>query len=112
MNPILIRRDIVGPDGNPTGGHVYYHWCPGCDEAHGIHVGARNHSGASWSFDGDMERPTFSPSVRCSSAGRTACHYFVKGGMIEFCGDSLHTLAGKTVNLPPVPDWLAQEDGT
>ena len=40
---------------------------------------------------------------------RTLCHYFIGGpagdkpGMIEFCPDSPHKLAGQTVALPPWP---------
>jgi hypothetical protein len=33
---------------------------------------------------------------------RTLCHYFIRAGKIEFCGDSPHNLAGQTVDLP---DW-------
>lgn len=94
-------------------GHVsLMHWCPGCDEPHGIRIGGPD--GPKWTFDGDYLRPTFSPSVRCFTiygedwkqlpAGqtRTLCHYFIRGGRIEFCGDSPHKLAGQTVDLP---DW-------
>jgi len=28
------------------------------------------------------------------------CHYFLKGGMLQFLGDCTHTLAGQTVPLP------------
>ena len=70
----------------------------------------------SWTFDGNMESPTFGPSIRCFTTEttddndkplphpveRTLCHYFIKAGKIEFCGDSPHALAGRTVDLP---DW-------
>lgn len=32
----------------------------------------------------------------------TLCHYFIRSGKIEFCGDSPHKLSGQTVDLP---DW-------
>lgn len=95
----------------------YGHWCPGCDEMHVIYVGREK--GPNWSFDGNVEKPSFSPSVRISYNGEDAgqdrgdgfgkappacCHYFVKAGNIEFCGDSTHEFAGKTVPLPVLED--------
>lgn len=32
------------------------------------------------------------------------CHYFIRGGKIEFCGDSTHNLSGQTVDLPDIPE--------
>lgn len=98
-----------------TGSNGYVallHWCPGCDGAHGIQIGTG--AGPKWTFNGDHDRPTFGPSIRCFTtrdangehlpAGqtRTLCHYFIREGRIEFCGDSPHKLAGQTVDLP---DW-------
>jgi hypothetical protein len=34
------------------------------------------------------------------------CHYFLRDGQIEFCGDSIHALAGQRVQLP---DWPEHE---
>jgi hypothetical protein len=34
------------------------------------------------------------------------CHSFVRNGHIEFLSDSTHALAGQTVQLPPLPEWL------
>jgi len=90
----------------------YMHWCPGCHELHHIPVSGQR----AWKFDGDVDAPTFSPSVRHSwgkFVGETwvknsdICHYFIRGGQIEFCADSTHALAGKTVALPPVPGAAA-----
>jgi len=78
-----------------------------------------------WTFNGDYDRPTFSPSVLVTGGhhakewkagdscwctfnekhpGLTTfvcsrCHSFVKAGQIEFLADSTHALAGKTVPL-------------
>jgi len=38
-------------------------WCPGCQEAHGVWTTRRNTCNAIWSFDGNMEKPTFNPSL-------------------------------------------------
>lgn len=87
----------------------YHHWCPACDEPHGIAVGTPNRSGAVWTFDGNLESPTFAPSVRCFAVDddgkrETLCHYFIRNGMVEFCSDNPHALSGQTVELPEYPD--------
>ncbi|BAS10570.1 hypothetical protein AHiyo4_39920 [Arthrobacter sp. Hiyo4] len=37
------------------------------------------------------------------------CHSFVRNGHIEFLSDSTHELAGQTMALPPLPEWLKSE---
>jgi hypothetical protein len=91
-------------------------YCPGCDDVHGI-----SHGPGHWTWNGDLDRPTFSPSVLVSGtqwkpdAGfhkpnhhvapgeRTVCHSFVTDGRIQFLGDCTHILAGQTVDLPEWP---------
>ena len=99
----------------------YVHWCPACNEAHYIAVHKPLANGASWTFDGNVDAPTFNPSVRVEipehsyadgEGGRRyhpleRCHYFIRSGHIEFCGDCTHALAGKTV---PLPEWPLRED--
>lgn len=73
--------------------------CPGCDEWHGVDD--------TWEFNGDMEAPTFSPSVLVMPSDNgyiKRCHSFVRSGKIEFLGDCEHSLAGQTVELPEVED--------
>ncbi len=90
--------------------------CPGCDDNHQIGVGT-------WTFNGDLERPTFTPSVLVGGVQwdtelypyfqsrrdrhptvpvgeRIVCHSFVTDGQIQFLSDSTHALAGQTVDLP------------
>jgi Family of unknown function (DUF6527) len=92
----------------------YAHWCPACGYEHEIAVARPNGSGAKWSFDGNVEKPTFSPSINLrintpdmkeynACAGTTICHYFVRAGKIVFCSDCTHVLKGQTVDLPPIP---------
>lgn len=90
-----VLRQIIGTDG----GHVAY-WCQGCDDAHVIKVGSG--SGPLWVWDGNRDRPTFSPSVLCTT-GKRVCHSFVRYGMVEFLSDCTHALAGQTLPLPPWP---------
>ena len=84
-----------------------------------------------WTFNGDYDKPTFSPSILVrsghyaedSAAAKQGhcwcnfnqrypdlppstfrcirCHSFVKSGQIEFLGDCTHELAGKTIPLEP-----------
>ncbi|MDR3496239.1 MAG: DUF6527 family protein [Ancalomicrobiaceae bacterium] len=94
------------------GGYVAF-FCPGCDEGHMMRIG--DGPSPRWSFNGNAEKPTFSPSVlvflpeRIDRNGnhhpqKTLCHSFVRDGRIEFLSDSAHGLAGQTVDLP---DWPA-----
>jgi hypothetical protein len=96
-------------------------WCPGCKSMHAVDV---NPGG--WTFNGDYDKPTFTPSVLvrgghhapgwngpecwCTfypkhhpDAARkfvcSICHSFVTAGHIQFLADSSHALAGQTVAL-------------
>jgi Family of unknown function (DUF6527) len=92
-------------------------FCPACQTGHKFDRG--------WIFNGDLEKPTFSPSIlvcgvepvtedeRCRilrgeeiKPRPLVCHSFVREGRIEFLGDCTHALAGQTVDLP---DMLAGE---
>jgi hypothetical protein len=89
------------PPGDEDFGHVLMHWCPGCNARHIINVEKPLPNGAKWTWDGNVDAPTFSPSINIVGQ----CHYFIRNGMIEFCGDSAHELAGQTVPLPDFPEW-------
>jgi len=102
----------LASNGTAPGRRVHF-WCPGCDKAHGIVTDAPN----SWTWNGDMERPTFTPSVLVHSHGSLndageryetpQCHSFVTDGQIQFLDDSTHGLAGQTV---PLPEWPYLDD--
>lgn len=107
-------------DGQLSG---YTFWCPGCQMRHQVST--------AWSFNGDLEHPTFQPSVlvRSGHYARTPpvmgecycdwnerypdkeplamycvrCHSFVTNGKIQFLPDCSHALAGQTVDLPDFP---------
>lgn len=93
----------------------YGYWCPGCGNGHEISVSKKNGSGASWTFNGNFQRPTFAPSlnrkINTPDMGRhyqpdvasTVCHCFIRDGKIQFLGDCTHPLRGKTVDMPDVP---------
>lgn len=55
-----------------------------------------------WKFNGDYERPTFTPSLLIQYADQKICHSFVTDGKIQYLSDCTHELAGQTVEIP---DW-------
>jgi hypothetical protein len=96
----LQKFDVIDKDNNPL--YVQYRfWCPGCEEIHTYRVGAKDRP--TWTFDGNMEKPTFTPSLLYPSKP-VRCHLFVTNGQIIYCADSQHKLAGKTVDLPDIPE--------
>lgn len=107
LSPKLIRCCYPAQDGATR--VLHEHWCPGCQLMHQVAVEQAFGNGAQWSWDGNADAPTFSPSVHIrlgyGDPGRPArvCHYFIRGGRIEFCPDSTHALAGQIVAMPDVP---------
>lgn len=109
----------------------YLFKCPGCGDWHSIPTNKEDllFSPHKWSFNGDENNPTFSPSLLVRS-GHFApqyvgdscwctynkdlvskgekpcdescyiCHSFIRNGKIEFLSDCTHKLAGQTVELP------------
>ena len=90
-------------DYNPPGDrHLFVFHCPGCDYDHPFHVGY-SPDRPDWKWNGDMERPTFTPSlVVFKDDPAKRCHCFVTDGRIQFLDDCHHALKGTTVELP---DW-------
>lgn len=90
---------------NPEGSYMFH--CPGCGMLHIVHVEKPNGAGAQWTFNRSGDTPTFSPSILVTWQRQIdgewrdmICHSFVREGMIQFCDDSTHKLAGHTVELP------------
>ena len=85
-------------------------YCPGCKCHHGISTIPPT----AWDWNGSVDKPTFSPSLRvqqgpkCDPVSGLAipgevgriCHSFVKDGMIQYLCDCTHELAGKIVEIP------------
>lgn len=100
-------KEIPVSEDNTNGN--YMHYCPGCKQLHMINTLVRNNNGAIWSFDGDVNNPTFSPSIHIHSTDakgnrHTSCHYFIKSGYMHYCNDSRHELSGQIVELPNIPE--------
>ncbi|WP_269494193.1 DUF6527 family protein [Acinetobacter baumannii] len=82
---------------------IYFIECPGCKCWHALHVGPQHK--IRWNFDGNLEKPTFSPSLMVNAGERSQCHSFISNGQIQFLADCHHSLAGQTVDLPEVKDF-------
>jgi len=93
-------------------------WCPGCGEAHGVWTRKKNSVDAVWSFNGDMEKPTFEPSLLIRGTRKITdeehakimagvkvtiadyvCHSFVRNGRIQYLSDCTHSFAGQTIPM-------------
>lgn len=93
---------------------AYLFECPGCgiDHMFVVKVNAeqlkrRGCGYPTWSFNGNLESPTFQPSllVRWNHGPELeprVCHSLVKDGNIQFLSDCTHALAGKTVPLKDI----------
>ena len=106
-------RQLVRVSGNGTApGSGLWMWCPGCDDTHRIVFGTES----GWTWDGNTDAPTISPSIVVHSHGRLddngnyaetpTCHSFVHAGHWQYLSDCTHPLAGQTVPMVPLPDWL------
>lgn len=108
----LVR--VSDPEGYPAGG--LGHWCPACGIMHVFAVGEPSTRGVRWTWDGDVDRPTFQPDMniawgdelRAAFAGRGGgrCHYRLAAGVLEFAWDCTHALRGRRVPLPRLPAHL------
>ncbi len=94
--------------------------CPGCATGFGtglhmlpVNVQAGYDIGhPSWSFDGNLEYPTVSPSIlthrvvnKVGKQVHPRCHSFLKAGVFQFLEDSTHPLVGQFVPIPDLYDW-------
>lgn len=75
----------------------YSFWCVACRMLHAFNTNQAWQPW--WTFDGNMESPTFVPSLRYVDYG---CHLFVSNGEISYCNDCRHELRGKIV---PMVEW-------
>lgn len=103
MNPVARIREF------PNGLAWLRLWCPGCQLVHTPVTSGDGGPVGVWNWNGDLERPTLSPSILARTGG-LRCHSFVRNGQWQYLGDCTHDLAGQTIDLPPLPDWVMAED--
>lgn len=97
-----------------TGQHQLWFICPGCGSAHAPNVAlAPGQKAPVWSWDGNLEAPTLSPSILVTHSyekdgvtHKHVCHSFLKAGVMEFLSDCTHDGANKQLPLGGVPEWL------
>lgn len=85
MSKLLTVRRNKG-----EGEEALVFYCPGCRMDHRFII-----KPPLWKFDGNWEAPTFTPSLKWDSKGVTQCHLIITNGLIDFCNDCTHDLAGK-----------------
>lgn len=89
--------------------YAWFH-CPGCNSKHAVRTGS---GPGAWTWNGDADRPTLSPSVlatitfppdyeREPDDPPERCHSFVTDGRIQFLDDCSHALRGWH-DLPEIP---------
>lgn len=92
---------FVREKNGPVDGYTF--WCVGCGGHHPFYVrpfGDRH----VWTFNGNIESPTFAPSLVCNKDDPpTRCHLFVRDGQIQYLADSWHGLKGTTVPMVDIP---------
>jgi hypothetical protein len=82
------------PDGKTLHGWIFQ--CPGC----GLHHIVTD----AWTFNDDLESPTFQPSLLVTTK-ETRCHSFITDGSIRFLGDCTHDHANETMPLVEWDGW-------
>ena len=120
LSPVLIQ---CGGDGD-EGPRLLYKCA--CGSIHSIFVGTPNGGAgpARWTWDGNVEAPTFSPSINTwaerhkrvdgklvveeSREVYWRCHHFVVAGLVNFCEDCTHEKKGQQGQplLPISDDYL------
>lgn len=109
-----VKINEVVEDGTNWIKTGYCFWCPGCEEQHRIAVYEKQDNGAIWTFNENIESPTFNPSLLIKT-GKYAnslfidneglssiCHSFIKDGKIEFLSDCTHKLKSQTIELKDI----------
>lgn len=128
----ILRAVVQSEKGDEASHADYVFWCPACKCGHAIWTTKHNHQSAVWEFNGNMEKPTFKPSLkiewwqnppfdpttgdfkrgtdgnylldsdkRLLGAKHMICHSIVTDGVIHYCPDCTHELAGQNVPMQP-----------
>lgn len=68
-------------------------------------------------FNNDFEKPSFKkwwwftpPVNKRWNEKKIVCHYQIEDGIIHFCLDCSHSLAGQRVKLPELPPQYCEDD--
>ena len=100
-----MSKDVIFPLNDQSGNfHSWAFWCEGCQMTHSFD--------SRWTFNGDKEKPTFSPSllVKYGAKVKHVCHSFVRDGNIQYLNDCTHKLAGKTIPIKTVSEAYDEDE--
>ena len=85
-------------------------WCPGCNDAHQLWVVDPDKPApvvaVTWQWNGDLDSPTFQPSLLTQAGPGTRCHSYIRDGVWEFLGDCEHALVSTHVPCVELPEYL------
>lgn len=101
---------MVISDSRSLDGSIFF-WCPGCARSHSVYPRPLQNpiTGASWTWNGDRDKPTLFPSILVKTEfteNRPAkvCHLFVTDGTIQYLSDCTHSMAGQTIEMVEVQE--------
>lgn len=107
-------RQVVRSDGS-VWGYTTIAPCPGCGLYHGMRTtpSPDGQKVPQWDFDGNLARPTFSPSIKSTmewgeQKELRVCHFYLRNGVYQFQGDCTHHLSGQTAPAPAGPGQPGQ----
>lgn len=101
----MPKAKKVGPFGDGPPSVVFR--CPGCKNNHAVPYTLQRPPPSTpvlWFWDENTEQPTIEPSLRIMTAdGKGAdCHVVITKGVLNYCSDCKHPLAGKSVPMEEV----------
>lgn len=88
------------------------HYCVACKGMHNFSVKRPNYLSQRWTWNENIIAPTFFPSMHIvvrdmrKPKFMQSCHYWLRSGRVEFLRDSTHSMAGITISLPVLPEYL------
>lgn len=88
---------VIAPSKNDSLPKYYLVWCPACGSPHSFRV-------PPWGFDGNLESPTVSGSLKTSGNGVECCHLHIQNGEFVYLDDCTHSMGGKKVPVPDFPE--------
>ena len=110
MRELLHHGELVGYCVDCPGCATLKKWSKHWMAQHTFYIrplNGREKSTPVWKFDGNLRKPTFSPSLKMETDyyfdGKTpqkvVCHFFLRAGIFEYLDDCTHELAGQKVPM-------------
>lgn len=78
--------------------------CPACNCTHIVYI--KGSYVPHWNWNGSMDKPSFSPSIRERGFGDNVdqCHFFIADGKIRYLPDSTHEFGDKIFDMEDIDD--------